>query len=312
MAYTYPPAAPTFDGDVQQIHYLLQRPQLIARRLRTILQQRYIADALLSQRLRVVGGAVAYESGEPIGSGEHPRAVAPGSEYPLVRLAGGTPSVAKTTKWGQDTIITDEAIARLGMNPVNRGLAKLANQNVIYVDSVALSAITSAVTATQAATAQWTAPATTAEQILTDALTAKARVLALNEGFDPNVVVLDDLTYAVVKAKFIAAGYLPREGTANALTTGDFPAVEGMTWMPTPNGISGVALIADREQLGGMADEELGGPGYVTAAEPGTTGVEVKVIRDDDEDAYRPRARRVTVPVVLEPLAGRKITGVSA
>ncbi len=86
--------------------------------------------------------------------------------------------------------------------------------------------------------------------------------------------------------------------------TGNFPEFEGLTWLATPNGIAGTALIADTDQLGGMADEDLGGPGY---AKVEGVGVEVKSNRLEDTDGYRVRARRVTVPVILEPNAARKI-----
>jgi len=307
MGYTYPPPAPSYTGDVANIHRLLKDPATVARRLRTLLDRKYIADALLKQRLQVIGGAITWESGEPIGALEAPRAVAPGSEYPVVQLGYGTPSVAKTTKWGQDAEITDEAIARQKMSPVNRAMQKLANQNVMTVDALALSATVSAVTQTRAAGALWSA--STAEQILTTVMLAKADVTSLGEGYDPDTVALDELTYATVKAKFIAAGYLPREGAANAIATGDFPKVEGMTWLPSPQAPAGTVLVADTEQLGGMADEDLQSPGYAKATAQGTPGVEVKVLRDDDEDEYRARARRVTVPVVLEPMAGIRITG---
>lgn len=311
MGYTYPPAPATYAGDIESIHRLLQRPALIAKRVQDLLRQRYIADVLLKGRFVAVGGSVTYESGEPIGTLDNPRAVAPGAEYPMTDLGGGAVSTAKTVKWGQDVPITDEAIARLLLNPVNKSLGKVANQNVIFVDSVALSLITTAVTTTRAATGLWTAAATTAEQILTDAMKGRASILALNLGYDPDVVTLDDMTFAVVKAKFIAAGYLPRED-GRALTGASFPTVEGMTWLPTPNGIAGQAVIADTNQLGGMADEDLHSPGYVRAADPGTTSVEVKVMRTDEVDGYRVRGRRVTVPVVTDPSAAVRITGVAA
>jgi hypothetical protein len=38
--------------------------------------------------------------------------------------------------------------------------------------------------------------------------------------------------------------------------------------------------------------------------------VEAKTIRDDEDDQWRLRMRRVTVPIVVEPAAGRKITSV--
>src|SRR5690606_38894187 len=107
----------------------LGSPSLVARRLRSILDQRYIADRLLVGRFNAVGGAIQYESGETIFTGSNPEAVAAGAEYPLVALGGGTPSIAKTVKWGQDALVTDEAIARLRINASERALVKLANQN---------------------------------------------------------------------------------------------------------------------------------------------------------------------------------------
>lgn len=310
MAYTYPPAAPTVSGGnvtVDALHKFLGSPSLVARRLRTILEQRYIADTLLTGRYDASGGAVQYESGETNGTDRDPEAVAPGSEYPLVTLSSGTPSIAKTVKWGQDALVTDEALKRLRLNAAERGLTKLANQNVKYVDSVALAAIASAVTATAAAAADWSVAS--AKQILTDVALAKAQIVALNEGYMPDTVVVDDINWAYAMAAFADAGYVPREtANANPIITGQFPVVLGMRWLATPNTpVTNTAIVADTTQLGGMADEDLGGPGYVKI---NGIGVEVKSIRDDDNDQYRLRARRVTVPVVNEPGAARKITGI--
>lgn len=306
MPYTYPPAGPSLSGDVVTINRFLNNPTLVARRLRTLLEQRYIADTLLSGRFVVSGGAVTYESGEAIGTGENPRAVQPGMEYPLTNPANGTASIAKTVKWGQDALVTDESIKRRQMDPVNRALVKLANQNVAYIDSVALSAISTAVTSSAAAAASWATA--TAAQILQDVALAKANIVALNQGYDPDSVVVDDINFAYAMSKFAAAGYLPREtDSANPILTGNFPVILGMRWLATPNlPTAGQALVADSSQLGGMADEDLGGPGYVKA---GGIGTEIKTIRDDDNDRYRLRARRVTVPVVVEPAAARKVTG---
>lgn len=307
MPYIYPPAAPTISGDVETISRFLNSPTLVARRLRTILEQRYIADALLTGRYTVSGGAVQYETGETIYTADNPRAVAPGSEYPLTGLNTGTASIAKTVKWGQDTKVTDESIARQNMQPVDKALTKLANQNVKFIDSVALSAISSAVTATTAAAAAWST--STAQQKLSDVALAKANILALNQGYDPDTVVLDDVTWAYAFSSFTAGGFLPRETNgSNPLITGSFPVIDGMRWLSSPNiPTAGTILVLDSKMLGGMADEDLGGPGYVSV---GGIGVQVKTIRDDDNDAYKLRCRRVTVPVVTEPAAARKITGV--
>jgi hypothetical protein len=42
----------------------------------------------------------------------------------------------------------------------------------------------------------------------------------------------------------------------------------------------------------------------------GGVGVQAKTIRDDEDDQWRIRIRRVTVPIVLEPASAWKVTGV--
>lgn len=307
MAYTYPPAAPTLSGDVESINRFLKSPTLVQRRLRELAEQRYISDAILTGRYRAEGGAVLYETGEAIFADDDPRAVTPGSEYPLTTLGTGAASLAKTVKWGQDTEITDESIARRQMDPVERAFAKLINENVSHVDSVALSAVASAVTQSTAAAADWSTA--TAAQILRDVLLAAANMRALNQGYAPDTVVVDDLNHAYALAAFTAGGYFARENDgANPALSGAFPVVGGLRWLPTPNGVaSNTAVVLDSTQLGGMADEDLGGPGYVGG---GPAGVQAKTMRDDERDAWRIRVRRVTVPVVVEPAAAWKITGI--
>ncbi len=306
MPTIYPPAPPTLSGDVESINRFLANPTLVGRRLRTIAEQRYIADRLLTGRFQVSGGAVLYETGETIFADRDPEAVTPGANYPQTAVSTGTGSMASTVKWGEDAPITDESIKRRQMDPVNRAFIKLVNSNVKTVDSLAMSAISSAVTNSAAATAAWAGA--TAKQILDDALQARANIVALNQGYDPDVVACDDFHWAYALSAFVNAGWLPRESlTGNPALTGSFPVIGGMTWLPTPNvATASTVLVLDSTQLGGMADEQLGGPGYTGA---GPQGIEAKTIRDDDNDQWRVRVRRVTVPVVLEPAAARKITG---
>lgn len=307
MSYTYPPAAPSLSGDVETINRFLASPTLVQRRLRTLAEQRYIADAILTGRFQASGGAVLYETGEVITSDAAPRAVAPGAEYPLVGISTGNASLAKTVKWGQDALITDESIARRLMNPVDRAFVKMINENVAYVDSVALAAIASAVTQSTNAAADWSTA--TGAQILKDALLAAANIRALNQGYDPDTIVVDDLNYANALAAFTAAGYFSRETNANnPALTGEFPVIGGLRWLPSPNvPAANTAVVLDSTQLGGMADEQLGGPGY---AGGGPAGVEAKTIRDDENDQWRLRVRRVTVPIVVEPAAAWKIASI--
>lgn len=303
--YAYPPAPPTLSGDLETISRFLNSPTQLNRRLRTLAEQRYIADSILSQRFQVQGGAVVYETGESIFANDTPAAVSPGSEYALTGLSTGAASVASTVKWGQAALVTDESIARQNFQPVSRALTKLVNSNVKQVDSIAMSAVSSAVTQNTAAAAGWSTA--TAAQILADVANAKANILALNQGYNPDTVVLDDLHWAAAFAKFTAGGFLPREtDAANPLITGSFPVIDGMRWLSTPNLPStSTVIVLDSTMLGGMADEDLGGPGYQGQ---GALGVQGKSIREDDKDQWRIQMRRVTVPIVQEPAAAWKIT----
>jgi len=306
MPYTYPvPPANVTGGDTVEIHRLLKSPTLVARRIRTLLEQRYIADFLLQGRFTAQGGSILYETGEEIFTDDDPEAIAPGGGYPKTQASAGELATAKTTKWGQDIPVMDEAIARLGIDPVNRAFTKLVNRSVRFVDSAALGVIASRITATYNVTGAGAPGAwTDGDKIVEGVLLAKAAVTSLDESYDPNVIVLKDAQWAKAIARLNAEGLLPREA-GNPLVTGVWPQALGLTWTKSNHTPTTDPLLVDNTQLGGMADEEIGGPGYVR---DGGVGVETKVIRKEETDSYLLRARRVTVPIVLEPNAGIKIT----
>ncbi|MEV1295784.1 hypothetical protein [Pseudonocardia sp. NPDC049635] len=308
MPYTYPPAGPTFTGETVTIHRLLQDPAQIAKRLRQLAAERFIADALLTGRYTAAGGSIQWEQDDDsLYTERPPEAIRPGGEYPMSPLGMGTTQIAEVQKWGQDVPVKDEAIKRLKLNPVDRAFNKLINHMVKTVDGIAMAAILSAVTNTQAARAVWTSA--TAKQIFLDVSESKAKIIDLGLGYDPDTVVVPTLTWVHAMATFADAGYLPREDNRQPVLTGDFPVIDGMRWLTTPFApVSTAAMVLDSTALGGMADEDLGGPGYAGAL----AGIQTKSIRDEEKDGYRLRARRVTVPAVVEPAAARTITGVAA
>lgn len=306
MAQTYPPPAPSLADDALTINRFLKEPTAVARRLRTIGEQRLIGDILLPQRFTTESGSVQFETGESIYSEKAPEPVAPGSEYPLTPVGNGDVQMASTVKWGRDAEITDESISRRKANPVETALLKLANHQAKTIDSVALAAVASAVTQASAASASWVSGT---PNILRDVLKAVANIRSLNEGFEPDVVVVDDLMLAHIMSDEKIAPLLPRESKDSPIFTGNMTVIAGLRFVATPNlPTAGVALVADTKQLGGMADENLASPGYVAAGNFG----QVKTMREDKSDMWRVRCRRTTVPIVLEPKAAWKITGVAA
>lgn len=300
-SYTYPVARPEGALTAQQIHLLLQNPRVIAKRMATLADQKFVADFLLTGRFKAQGGGIFYETGEQIFAADSSESVAPGSAYPKTVLTQGELAAAKTDKQGLATDITDEKISREGISFVNKGLTRLANTVIRDVDARAMAVISSKVTSTAAATAAWT----TAGAIL-ETLESISGSRADGTGIDLETVLLKPSKYAKVIGLLVNAGVLPRE-QGNIILSGNLPMdLLGYTWVTSPRYTSDNPLFLDREQLGGMADEELDSPEFVKA---GSFNVETATERVKGQDKYEIRARRVVVPVVTEANAGVTITG---
>lgn len=308
---TYPAAPPTLSGDVLSISRFLQSPTALQRRLRTFRELRFVADQVLTGRFRSSGGAVLYEMSEPFVTDRTPEAVSPGSEYPYSSAATGTAAIAAIQKWGQKTKLTDEEIARNAFpgTAVDRALQKVINSIIKQVDAIAMSAIASAITATAATSGSWDNATVANRAPLLDILKAKQAITELNMGYVPDTLLISDKAYTYLMVNETIANLRQRETTDNPVYTGEIERVVGLTVLVTPNlPTTTTAIVLDSRQLGGMADEMDGAPGYAVA----DLAVQVKSIRKDSSDAWDLQGRRKTVPIVQEPGAGYEITGVVA
>lgn len=301
-----PPPAPTLSGDLLTIHRLLQSPAQIQRRLRTIQDMRFIADQVLTQRYRSAGGAVLYEVSEPIFNTRAIEAVSPGSEYPKDVTAEGAAALAAVSKWGQATRLTDERIKRNARpgNELDRVLRKVVNTVIKHIDTITMSAVASAVTATQAAGDDWVASTAT---ILRDIELAVADIEDLQMGYRPDTIVMSNTKYAYLASDEKIANLRQREARDNPVYGGEVEVIGGLVVVKAPLSVlpSDDVWILDSMQLGGMADEAEVDPGYTVAE----MAVQVQSERLARQDGWEVWGRRITVPVIQEPAAGIKITG---
>jgi hypothetical protein len=303
MAITYPPSAPTLSGDIVTISRFLNTPTAVARRLRTIAENRFIADVLLTGR--VEGSSILYETDESIYTSRAPEQIAPGDQYPRALAPTGTGATANPVKWGQEIPITDEEIGRFRGDAVERNLTKIVNYLIYTVDTTALAVIAAVVTQAVAATAAWNL---TTANVLLDLLRAKATIRALNKGYEPNVAVCDDFAFAYIAANMNLLATLARESGTTVSMTGDLPVIAGLTIMPTPNlATAGTVLVADTANLGSLGYENIPSPEYQGAAD----AIQTLTRRNPaGNDEWLVRARRSVVPFVQEPGAACKITGI--
>ncbi|MFB4306980.1 hypothetical protein [Actinomadura sp. GTD37] len=309
MPGTFPAGAPTLSGDLLTIHRLLQSPTQIQRRLREFTDLRFVSDQILTQRFRTSGGAVMYEVSEPITNARAAESVGAGSEYPHANIGVGTAALAAVQKWGQAVLLTDEQVKRsvYAGAAVDRALRKVVNTIISKVDALTISAIGSAVTGTVAAGAGW---GMTTATILRDLEKARAAIIDENQGYNPDIILMSSTKYALMASDTVVASLRQRETTDNPIYAGKIDLVDGLTVITTSsaNLPSDDVWVADSQQLGGMADEAEVDPGYTV----GDMAVQVQSERLARRDAWDLWGRRLTVPVIQEPLAARKITGTNA
>lgn len=306
MPGTYPAGPPTLSGDLETISRFLQSPTQIRRRLRNFVDLRFISDQILTGRYQSSGGAVLFEQTEPFITDRAVEGVGPGALYPYASNPTGTGAIAAIVKWGQKVLLTDEEVTRnvYAGAALDRTLRKVVNSIIKQVDTVALAAIASAVTATRAvANGAWSVLGTASPFF--DIQLAVADVNALNLGYNVDTVLLGDTKYAQLSANTVVSNLLRREDSNNPIYTGKINTIAGLTIVRSPNLPTADVWLLDSTQLGGMADEVDGAPGYTVDS----LGVQVKSIRQDEQDAWDLQGRRKTVPIVQEPGAAIRITG---
>lgn len=317
---TFPPAPPSLSGDTLSINRFLKDPLWVMRALRTISEQMFVSDKILTGQLWAPAGSIGYEQTENIYADAAPQAVSPGAAYPATTTGTGPANMASTVKWGQKSKISDESISRLNYDVVKRKFTKLANSHVKTIDSVALSAIASAVTQTTAAIEPWTG-GSGAPSIMRDVMLAYANIIDLLQGYQPDVVFCDTLTFAYAVSDPTLLAMLPREvpGIGNAPAVSGWESqymrrIGGFTWIASPNLPTSTqyAYLIDSKIFGSFVDERVPGPGWVQSDDPGASRIQVKTVRDEDTDSWDVFCRRITVPIIVEPHAAWAITGVGA
>jgi hypothetical protein len=301
------PPAPTLSGDLLTISRFLSTPAAIQRRLRDFRDLRFVSDRILTQRFRSTGGAVLYEQSEPFVTDRTVEAVGAGSEYPFANLPTGTAALAAIAKWGQKVRLTDEELARnvYGGAAIDRALRKVVNSIISQVDSITMSAVLAAIASQTTAGGVWSTSTTAVP--LKAILTARSAIVQRNLGYNPDTVVVNDLGYLYLMTDVGLAALLKRETTDSPVYSGEIDRIAGMQIVVSPTIPSGQAVVLDSTQLGGMADEMDGAPGYSVA----DLAVQVKSIRLDANDAWDLQGRRKTVPVVQETGAAQLITSIT-
>lgn len=306
MATTYPGVLRDAALTSEEVHQFLSNPVLVARRIQELTDLKFVTDFLLRGSADATGtGAVLVEEdgGITMGDGKSSEVVAPGAEYPLLTAEEAAAALIALRKRGFDSEITDEKISRSPRDELNKLLRRMVGTIVKDFDSYGQGVIASKVTQTYAGGA-WSS----ADRIVQDVEGAKAQIEELELGYSLNAVVLKPTQYAKAASTLVNAGLLPRESGNPILAGVDSFSLFGLDWVKSIHSPTVAPFLADVENLGGVATENIGSPGYTRT----DNGIEVKTWRPagrDDNDSTRLRVRRIAVPYVTGPLAALTIQG---
>lgn len=256
---TYP-SSPTLTVDA-----MLRRPTLIARSLTSLTSRRFVADYIFAAGSpdQVAGGAAWYQRSESIYPDRAAEEVGLRSQFPRTGWQEAILS-AVVKKYGLEVPIAFEAIRRNQLDQLARAERKLANAVTKFVDSAAMTLLTTdASIQTMSAAAAWTQASTTE---IADIANARLLVENQDEGYAIDTMVVNPAQEFGLLVNDTVRNAMPRETQNGPIMTGRIPSLMGIGQiLVTPTLTAGTVLFLNAKIVGTIADEQpLPGEGYVS------------------------------------------------
>lgn len=290
---TYPPGNPSVNGNQITVEQFLKTPSRVTRVINDLTRQRFIAERIFASG-DAVGGAVIYDqvTASELYTDRDVQAIEAGSEFPIVTSGETSPKVAAVTKWGGAAVLTYEAVRRDARDILNRELTKLRNTIVRKVDTVAIAALDAAPINTDTGT-DWS-DGTNGDPIL-DLAQGRSVIDDADLGYMADTILINPAQMVDLIGRKDVRDALPRESiTGNPIANGQLNGFMGYTWYVTNRVAAGTAYILASTMAGSLRDEL---PLYS------------RVIDQQERERWLVQAARVTVPIVTDPKAVLKLTG---
>jgi hypothetical protein len=291
---TYPPGPPSIDAQGRiTVEQFLKNPTRVQSVIADLTAQRFLAERIFSAG-NAEGGAVVFDqvTASQLYTDRDVQAIEPGSEFPLVSSGETTPMVAAVTKWGGAAVLTDEAVRRDSRDVLQRELTKLRNTIVRKVDTVAIAALNAAPIVPLVGT-DWDSP-TTGDPIL-DLAKGRSMIDDADMGYTADVMLINPKQYVALMSLKAVRDSLPRESTAgNPIVSGQLNGYMGFEWYVSNRVAVDTAYMLSSKMAGSLRDE---------------LGLYSRVVPQPERERTLVQAARVTVPIVTDPKAVVRITG---
>lgn len=296
------PTVTSQDGPKITVNAFLKDPLLVPTIIVNMMDQGFLADAILRRAGQAEAGVVRFSESTPIYADSTVRVRAEMAEVPIAQGSMGNPNVAYTSDRSLSVVVTDEDRRRKNMDIVNVRMMQVRNSIIQAWDDAFISAVLGNVgVGTSAVAAAW---AGASVDIRNDILTAaKAIDTALDPqgsqfGFMADTIIVNKITkYDLLRSTQFQTPYVGNIASENLKYTGLLPQkLLDYEVLVSPRVPTGKAIIMQRNIAGFIADEV---PLNATA-----------LYRDEPRKLWRSDVQRVSAIGLDQPKAAYVLTGV--
>jgi hypothetical protein len=301
---------PTFSSSPGlTVSVLLKQPQFIARALTDLTAGRFVADKILRRgsAQQVQGGVMRYQQAESIYPAGPAEEIAENASWPRTSWTEAL-LTALVKQYGLEIPISNLSLRRNQMDQVERGLVKLGNQIVKFVDTQAMAMLVAdANVQTFAASGDWTTAAT---DIFADLARAIQQIDAQDQGYAADTIVVNFAQYQDLLSDKDIRDAMPRETTQSTIQTGRLDSTAGLNILRTNQLAAGTVFVLQAGMVGTIADEQPdAAEGWVSRTPgAGLAPIYAKVYEEDPRKGKVVAAGRWPAMAVIEPKAAVKIT----
>lgn len=311
---TYPPRPGTIDSDgVRTISEFLKDPTMIVRRMRDITDKTFVADRIFRGRASTASGTISYGQSESAFAPGVPEVISPGGEYPTTVINMVARIWESIKKVGLGTEITLESVEELRWDPVDRAIRKLRNRQIQAFDLKAMAKIVAAYPLIPTLAGSDWGTATDAAPVR-HFLQAVANIRDLQEGYDPDTVLLDHNKFVEwagnEKVLALLARYTGGDAEFTEGGTGIYLPGANLTILSQPTGTAVTdPLVFDSTQFGSIVRKESDPTDDDGVQIFSTYYDATKVSPAGQSEVWRLSTKREREPIVQEPQAAVRITG---
>lgn len=297
------------DGQQITVNSLIKAPARVRARMLNLLDQQFLADALLRPGPAATGGSVIYEESTPLFANEDAATVAEFGEIPAIVGERGIPRAVATTKKALGLVVSREMKDRDDVGAIDMQMLQIRNTMRRTWENVFLAAVlTNANVHTIAATAAWSGGTSKIRYDL-----AQAMYVVENSDTDSTDNTGDNkLQYepdTLVISRKTKADFLSSDDVAKVFLGGDIASENLQYTGKLPRRFFGLdvvtswrlpvntALVLQRKVIGGISDERA---------------LEVTPLREqpDNTESWRSNVIRRSAVFIDQPKALCLITGV--